>query len=184
MVLDNTEIGQISAIARVRNYDKKVSLITEGETENYLNFTVKGLVRKFFTRGDQEIITQIAKEGEFINSSVSFLTGKASEYSVETIEPSIFLSFSRDDIEKLYTANPRFQQLGRIIMTHLILQKEYWELDRIRYSTPERFKNFLISNADLFTRVPQKYLDSYLHIQPETFSRLKHTLKKSSTWLI
>jgi hypothetical protein len=31
-------------------------------------------------------------------------------------------------------------------------------------------------NPDLVLRVPQKYLASYLEIQPETFSRLKHLM--------
>lgn len=178
--MDDDEVNQIAAIARIRNYDRKVFLINTGETEQYLNLIVKGLVRKFFNKGSSEIITQIAREGEFISSSVSFLTGKPSEYCVETLEPCTFLSFSRQDIEKLYTVSSRFQQLGRIIITNLMLEKETWELDRIRYSTQERFARFLSENAELFNRVPQKFLASYLHIQPETFSRLKHTLRNPS----
>jgi CRP-like cAMP-binding protein len=98
-------------------------------------------------------------------------------YIVETIEPTTFLSFNRDNIEALYGKSKKHQQLGRLIITDLFLQKESWEMERILYSTQERFVRFVSNNSNLFQRVPQKYLASYLNIQPETFSRLKHLLR-------
>src|SRR5690348_1314929 len=92
--LTDEDLEVVTSIAEVRTYDKKVRLIDEGEFENYFNFIVKGLARKFFYKNDEEIITQLAKEGELISSSVSFLSGEKSLYIVETIEPTTFLSFS------------------------------------------------------------------------------------------
>ena len=179
--LTEEEFSQIASIAEVRTYDKKIRLIDQGEYEQYFNFILKGLARKFFYKGEEEIITQLAKEGELISSSVSFLSGGVSMYIVETIEPTTFLSFRRDNIEKLYSLDKKWQRLGRLVITDLFLQKENWELERILYSTQERFVRFLSTNSALFQRVPQKYLASYLNIQPETFSRLKHLLRTRST---
>lgn len=179
--LSGEDFNDIMQIAEVRTYDKKVRLIDQGETEEYFNFIVKGLARKFFYKGDEEIITQLAKEGELISSSVSFLSGEKSLYVVETIEPTTFLSFSRSNIEKLYSKDVKWQRLGRLIITDLFLQKENWDLERILYTTQERFVRFLSTNSNLFQRVPQKYLASYLNIQPETFSRLKHLLRTRNT---
>lgn len=175
--LTDEELEVITSIAEVRTYDKKVKLIDEGEYENYFNFIVKGLARKFFYKDEEEIITQLAKEGELISSSVSFLSGEKSLYIVETIEPTTFLSFSKDSIEMLYARDKKWQRLGRLIITDLFLQKESWDLERMLYSTQERFVRFVSNNSNLFQRVPQKYLASYLNIQPETFSRLKHLLR-------
>jgi CRP-like cAMP-binding protein len=175
--LTDEELEVVTSIAEVRTYDKKVKLIDEGEYENYFNFIVKGLARKFFYKDDEEIITQLAKEGELISSSVSFLSGEKSLYIVETIEPTTFLSFSKESIETLYARDKKWQRLGRLIITDLFLQKENWDLERMLYSTQERFVRFVSNNSNLFQRVPQKYLASYLNIQPETFSRLKHLLR-------
>lgn len=172
------EFSIMEPLLELRNYDKKVKLIDIGEEEKYLNFIVKGLARKYFYKGREEIITQIAKEGDLISSSVSFLSGAPSTYVVDTIEPTIFVSLSREAVEKLYSIHPKWQRAGRLIITDLLIQKEYWELDRMKYTTKERFIRFLTTNGDLFQRVPQKYLASYLNIQPETFSRLKHFLRK------
>lgn len=176
--LSQQEFEQLESLVEVRNFDKKIKLIDIGEEELYLNYIVKGLARKYFQKGKEEIITQLAKEGDLISSSVSFLSGNPSTYVVETIEPTTFISISRDAVNKLYSEHPKWQRAGRLIITDLLIQKEYWELDRIKFSTKERFVRFLSNNAELFQRVPQKYLASYLHIQPETFSRLKHFLRK------
>lgn len=175
--LSDEEFEEIMAIAEVRTYDKKVKLIDLGEKEEYFNFIIRGLARKFFYKGQEEIITQLAKEGELICSSVSYLSGEKSMYVVETIEPTTFLSFNKEKIEKLYEKDIKWQKLSRLIITDLFLQKEIWDLERILYNTQERFVRFVSTNSTLFQRVPQKYLASYLNIQPETFSRLKHLLR-------
>jgi len=175
--LTEEDLEEIGNIAELRTYDKKVRLVNVGEQEQYFNFIVKGLARKFFCRGEEEIITQLAVEGELISSSVSFLSGDESLYIVETIEPTTFLSFSKTNIENLYEKDRKWQRLGRLIITDLFLQKENWDLERMLYSTQERFVRFVSTHSNLFQRVPQKYLASYLNIQPETFSRLKHLLR-------
>lgn len=161
----------------VRSVDKKVRLTDINETEKYLYFVIKGLARKFFYKGKEEIITQIAREGELISSSVSYFSGLPSGYVIETVEPTTFYSLHHDRAEQLYSRYPKLERLSRLIITELFLQKEVWELERIRYSTKERFLRFMTDNPELFQRVPQKYLASYLNIKPETFSRLKHLLR-------
>ncbi len=172
--LSNEEFTLLADTLVIRNFDKKELLINAGEVENYLNFVVKGLVRKYFMKGRTEVITQIAREGEFVNSSASFLSNTPSPYVVETLEPSTFLSITRQQLEKLYEESPRIERLGRIAITHLFLQREEWEHACLRLDTRERFTHFVKNNPDLVQRVPQKYLASYLNMKPETFSRLKH----------
>ena len=171
------ELEALISSIEVRSVDKKVRLTDINETEKYLYFVIKGLARKFFYKGKEEIITQIAKEGELISSSVSYFSGTPSGYVIETVEPTTFYSLHHDRADQLYSQYPKLERLSRLIITELFLQKEVWELERIRYSTKERFLRFMNENPELFQRVPQKYLASYLNIKPETFSRLKHLLR-------
>ena len=86
--------------------------------------------------------------------------------------------FQKNDLEALFTSDKKWEKFGRKIITAFFLQIEYHNLDMIKYSTKERFVNFMKQHPDLVLRVPQKYLASYLEIQPETFSRLKHLMVK------
>ena len=164
----------------IRNFDKKQQLVKVGEVEEYLNFIIKGLARLYFFKGKTEVITNIAREGEIISSSASlFLSGTPSYYYVETLEPCTLLSLSRSQLELAYRENPKIEKLGRLMTIHFVLQKEEWELECMRLDTRERrFLRFVGNNSELMMRVPQKYLASYLNMKPETFSRLKHHVKK------
>ena len=175
--LSNEEFAFVAEKLVIRNFDKKQQLVNVGEIETHLHFIVKGLARKFFYKGKIEVITQLAREGEMISSSASFLSGMPSPYIVETIEPSTVFSISKRHLEKLYES-PRMEKAGRLIITHLFLQKEEWEQESIRMDTRGRFLHFVQNNPDLLQRVPQKYLASYLNMKPETFSRLKHLVYK------
>ena len=177
--LTDEELEMIRARMEVRELAKRQLLIQPGEQEEYLNLVAKGVLRKYFYKGREEVITQLAKEGDLISSSVSFFSGQPSQYAIEALEPSTVYSISRTHLEELYEISPKMEQLARLVITDLYLSKEKWEQDHIQFDIRQRFVNFVHNNADLIQRVPQKYIASYLNIKPETFSRLKHLLKKS-----
>ena len=178
VALTKEEFAVVADRLVIRNIEKKQLLVKAGEVEEYLNFTVKGLTRMYFYKNKTEVITNIAKEGEIISSSSSFLSASPSNYYVETLEPSTFLSISRQQLEQAYKESPSIERLGRLMTTYFVLQKEEWELECMRLDTKERFLRFVGNNPELLLRVPQKYLASYLNMKPETFSRLKHLLRK------
>jgi len=177
VALTKEEFAMVADRLVIRNFDKKQLLVKAGEVEEYLNFIVRGLARMYFYKNKTEVITNIAREGEIISSSSSFLSGTPSNYYVETLEPSTFLSISRQQLEQAYKESPSIERLGRLMTTHFVLQKEEWELECMRLDTRERFLRFVGNNPELLLRVPQKYLASYLNMKPETFSRLKHLLR-------
>ena len=178
VALTKEEFALVADRLAIRSFDKKQQLLRVGEVEEYMNFVVKGLVRMYFYKGKTEVVTNIAREGEIISSSSSFLSGTPSNYFIETLEPSTLLSISRAQLDQAYGESPRIEKLGRLMITHFVLQKEEWELECMRLDTRERFLRFMGNNPELLQRVPQKYLASYLNMKPETFSRLKHLLRK------
>jgi CRP-like cAMP-binding protein len=162
---------------RIRKYDKKQVIISIGEVENYFNFIARGLVRKFYKKGNEDIHTQISHEGQIILVQDSFLSRQPSDYSLETLEPTTLLSITHDDLEKIYSSSPRMEHLGRLIVTAIAIIQDKWQSKLIKLSPRERFLDFVQKNPRLIQRVPQKYLASLLNIKPETFSRFKHLLR-------
>lgn len=176
--LTDVEFEQILMPAiKVRKFDKKELLTKAGDVENYFNFIIKGLVRKFYQKGKHEINTQISMEGHIIHSQESFHMRNPSEYSIETIEPSTVVSISYDDLESVLAISKTMEHLGRLVITHTMMLKDRWQIQLVKMTPRERFLNFVTRNPELMQRVPQKFLASYLNIKPETFSRFKHLLK-------
>ncbi len=177
--LTDTEFDQyLEPISKIREFGKKIALIKAGEIENHFNFIIKGLIRKFYKKGNEEIITQISNEGHIIHCQESFHSRQPSDYTVETIEPSTVISISHDDLEHAFASSKKMEHLGRVVVTHTMVIKDRWQLQMVKMTPRERFLNFVTKNPDLVQRVPQKFLASFLHIKPETFSRFKHLIKE------
>jgi len=176
--LSEEEFQLLFSKLRLVNFDKKKRIVEIGEVATNVYFVLKGITRRYFYRGKQEVITHMIKEGGLMGSVISFLTGKPSRYILETIEPVIAFAISRKDLEELFKMDKKWEKFGRRVVTQFFLNIEKRNMDNIRFSTKERFINFMKQNPDLVLRIPQKYLASYLEIQPETFSRLKHLMVK------
>ena len=164
-----------------RRFEKKEIVSEAGEVEEYLNFIVHGLVRKYYLQDNDEVNTQISHEGHLIHAQESFHSRKPSEYFVETVEPTTFVSVTYDDLEKLYSRHIKLERLGRLVITYTMVQKDRWQMQMIKMPPRERFLFFVDRHPDLLQRVPQKHLASFLNIQPETFSRFKHLVKLRRT---
>jgi CRP-like cAMP-binding protein len=170
----------IRPYAEVRHFRKKQVITKEDEIEEYLNFVTKGLVRKYYKKGKAEINSQLATEGHIIHAQESFHSRTPSEYFIEAIETSTMVSITYDDLERIYSNSHKMERLGRQVITFTMVIKDRWQMNMIKLSPRERFLDFVHKNPDLLQRVPQKYLASYLNIQPETFSRFKHLLRKNN----
>lgn len=176
-ITDNEFAQYLLPVIKVRKFGKKELVTRAGEIENYFNFITKGLVRKYYKKGNQEINTQISFEGHLILSQESFHSRLPSAYYIETIEPTTFVSILYDDLEKVYAQSHRMEHLARLIITYAMVIKDNWQIQLVKMTPRERFLNFVTKNPQLMQRVPQKYLASYLNIKPETFSRFKHLLR-------
>lgn len=160
-----------------RYFQKKELVTKKGEVEQYINFVVDGLVRKFYKSSQEEITLQISNPGHFIHVQESFHTQTPSEFYVEALEPTTFVSISFENLEKIYSSNSKMERLGRLVITYTTILRDKWQMQMIKMTPRERFLRFVELNPDLLKRVPQKYLASFLNMQPETFSRFKHLLQ-------
>src|SRR3984957_8507899 len=175
--LTRHEFHQLEPYFEIREFEKKVKVIREGEVERYLNVIAWGLVRKYLPVRNKEITVQLASEGHIIHSELSFHYRVPSRSVVETIEPTVFFSISYDSLEQLYEQIPGIERLGRLMITDLFIKSDTRYFNQLRKSTRERFLEYVRNHPDMVQRVPQKYLASFLNIKPETFSRLKHLTK-------
>src|SRR5580692_4071487 len=175
--MTRSEFREMEPFLEIREFDKRVKVIGEGEVERYLNVIAWGLARKYLPVRNKEITIQLASEGHMIHSELSFHYRVPSRAVVETIEPSVFLSISYDSLEQLYERFPKVERLARLMISDLFIKKDNRYFDQLRKTTRERFLEYVKTHPQMLQRVPQKYIASYLNIKPETFSRLKHLMR-------
>jgi CRP-like cAMP-binding protein len=178
IVLSEPEFDRIIApYIQLRQFNKKQIVTKAGEVEEYMNFISKGLVRKYFLKDHDEIITQISLEGQIIHSQESFHTQTPSEYYIETMEQTTLVSISYTDLNAIYSAGAMMERMGRLIVTFVMVLNDRWQMSLLKLTPRERFLAFVQQNPQLMQRAPQKFLASLLNIQPETFSRFKHLVR-------
>lgn len=158
------------------SYDKKMRVTDIGEQENYIHWVANGVLRKYFYLGKEEVVTDLAKEGDVICVFESFVKEKPSGVIIETIEHSTLYSLSKQNIEWLCDSYPGLQRFYIALISEAFLRFERRSTEKLIYPTKETFRKFFESNKDLIRRVPQKHLASYLDLKPETYSRFKHLL--------
>src|SRR5947199_10673574 len=83
-----------------RQFDRKSIIVAPGEIDQYFNYIVKGVARKYIISGKKEITLQLSTEGHFIHSELSFHTLTPSLCFVEAIEPCLFLSICHDYLNR------------------------------------------------------------------------------------
>ena len=157
---DDIEFAGISKFVEVRNFNAKDQLTKIDEVDQYLNFILKGVIRRYFLRGKEEIVSHITKEGDMICSPISFFSNSKSFYVIEAVEDCTVVSISRDNLEKMFSSSDRFERLGRLVIIEWLVQQCEWENVRVRLSPKERFLyfvNFLFfSGFTFFVTFPRR----------------------------
>lgn len=176
--LSEADFKLLSPYFEIRSFGKKEVIAPAGVVDDYLNMVVQGLVRKYIPVRNREVTIQLATEGHLIQSEISFHQRIPSEVVIETIEPTILVSMHHRNVQDALQKLPFGEALGRIIISYMFIKKDDRSYRQLKYNTRERFLDFIKTNPHMLQRVPQKILASYLNIEPETFSRLKHLVAR------
>jgi CRP-like cAMP-binding protein len=169
----DTEIAILQQVAVVRHFKKKQDVLATGEIEQYISCVAKGLVSKYIMCNNKPLCTEFAAEGNVVCSNSSFGSQLPSEYGIEAVENTTLISFTIEGLEWLYQQSPVFFEFGKIIVASSFFKCEEREIMLMKYDAQNRFNYFMETKGDLFLRLPQTLIASYLNIQPETFSKLK-----------
>jgi CRP-like cAMP-binding protein len=164
----------------VRHFEKGDIITCEGETEQFMNIVLKGLVIKYLRLNNHSSVLQLAVENQIINSEISFLRQTPSQVFLEAIEPTTLLSLRYDKRQQLLIDFLKGEEMSRKMMEAMYVRKDERKNRMKRMTIREQFLYYIDRNPDMLQRVPQKYLASYLNIKPETFSRLKHLVAKKA----
>jgi CRP-like cAMP-binding protein len=175
MPLLEAEKKAIIDLAIFRTFKKGTVLLKEGEFSKDNYFVIKGCLRTYYVIEGEERTTAFYTEFESLAPLCS-VTNKPSEQYVSCVEESMVL-VSNPEMEQIsFQKFPRFETLCRILSEKL-MAKTQASFDDFKTSSPEqRYLNLLRSRPDLFQRVPQHQLASYLGIKPESLSRIRKRL--------
>lgn len=153
-------------------------LLREGEVSKHAFLIEKGCLRTWFNNDGRDITTQFFFEGEGVSSIESIRTNQPSFYSIESIEPCIIQSISKEDLAFVLDNSPEIKLEMEQHLFNRFLQCQKLLLSYIKDSPQQRYEQILKQRPDIIKRVPQHYIASYLGVTTVHLSRIKSKLAR------
>jgi cAMP-binding proteins - catabolite gene activator and regulatory subunit of cAMP-dependent protein kinases len=171
-------INQRTFLYRIR---KNELLVATGNMCPNIYLIRKGVLRSFVKEGIKEITTWIAGEHELVTSITSLGLQQPARENIQAIEDCELFGLSNDDLEYLYDHFPEMNLVGR-----KLLEKYYRDAEERAFiarltEATAKYKHFVVTKNELLTRVPLKYIASYLGVTLETLSRIRSKLSRTSS---
>ena len=179
MQTDPEQEDRILNCFRRDEFGRKEQIFLPGDTQTRHYLVEEGLVRLFLTSEEgREFNILFAREGQIIGD---LATPSPTSYSLETIEPTSCWSVSHSDMNELLRTFPGQSSTdpsSYILRSYIFLQKRLVSI--LTGNAEQNFLEFREKQPELFRRLPQYHIASYLGISPEFLSKvIARTSRKS-----
>lgn len=154
---------------------KKNTILEEaGKVHKHHNFIVSGYMRIYHISIDgEEVVTDLNDGPRFFTSFDHFMNGTPSNEHLHCITDCELLRITKDDME--YTAKIGETQLAysMLILQEALEKRKQRNIDLSTLTAKERYDKLRENQPSIIQNVPQKYIASYLGINPGSLSRIR-----------
>lgn len=175
-IISKEGIEDLNSRLKSNKIKKGDKLLSYGQICKEIFFVTKGCLRLYYISDGVEITVWFSFEDNSAIELSSFLSGAPTEYFIEAIEDSEYLSLSKAELLQLYVAHPEMESIVRRFWEDVILSLLQRFTALQKDSAEDRYRS-LINQDNYLQRVPQKYLASYIGVTPTSLSRIKRNLK-------
>lgn len=178
MPLSEEEIEAIVETMTIKEYKKGSVLLKEGQVSTEAYFVLEGCVRQFYLVNGEEKTNNFFTEEQWVISMQSFGQQKPSAHYLDCCIDSSLVVGNRDKEESLYKRFPKLETISRKVMEKVFAEQQEI-MSSFTTDTPEqRYLKLLKSRPDLFQKIPQYQIASYVGVKPESLSRIRKRLFK------
>jgi CRP-like cAMP-binding protein len=171
------ELEQFEATAIVKKLKRREYLLRSGEVCHHMAFVERGCLRLYRTDdAAEEHILRFAIENWWITDAESFRTGLPAIGSIDALEDTQVLLWSKENFELLKREIPTFGALENQLAGRNLDAQVNRLYATISHTAEERYHAFVQAFPDFYRRIPLHMIASYLGVSRETLSRIrKHT---------
>lgn len=163
----------------LKSFKKGDFILKEGQVAVDTYFVMEGCVREYIMLDGEEKTTNFFTEDQWIISLNNFNDQKPSEVHLICVEDTTVSVGNEEQAQKMFKVFPRFETIARaIVESNFIEQKKL--LNSYLTDTPEdRYFKLLKSRPDIFQRIPQYLIASYIGVKPESLSRIRKRISQN-----
>lgn len=178
--LSSEEIDAIDVTMSMKLFKKGTLLLKENQYSSDVYFVLEGIVRLFYEADGTEKTSDFFTEGQWVLSTNSVTQNTPSKHFLECSTDCKLLVGNSEKGEYLYKKYPNLETISRKLMNQIFIEQQTKIETYILDSPKERYLKLLKSNSELFQKIPQYQIASYIGVTPESLSRIRKRLTKES----
>lgn len=172
-LLTAEDIELILETSNVQKFKKGSVLLREGQVSKECYSVLKGIVREYYIVDGEEKTTAFFTEGQAVNSFTSSSNGVPSKHFFVCASDCILAIGNQSLEEEMCKKIPKLEAIIRKEVERLSGEAQDDFASFITSSPEQRYLKLLETRPDLFHRIPQHQIASYLGIKPESLSRIR-----------
>lgn len=173
------ELEYIANIFKHKTVKKNHHLLKCGDICKDIVFVQTGCLRLYYMKEDVDISVWFAFPQSSAIEIYSFISEQASNYYIQAIEDSDVYYLSKDELNNLYTYQPKMQTMMRNFWEDVIINL-LTRFTALQTDSAEKRYTDLLRNPKYLEKIPQKYLASFIGVTPTSLSRIRKQLAKNN----
>ncbi len=172
--ITEAEVARMMELAKITLLKKKEHLFMEGQVAKYVGFVNKGCLKYYrLDETGEEHIIYFAVEEWWIGDLSSFYSAQPSTFNLQALEPSELFLYTVATFDTIRSEIPSFDQYCKIRHAKANDARLETMMSQRADSAELRYTKLLERFPDIFQRVPQHLIASYLGIKPQSLSRIR-----------
>ena len=170
----------IESIIIFQSLKKSETLLRNEQIAKYIHFVCNGALRAYITDyNGNDYNKNIFLETDFAGSTVSYLLGTPSNFTLEALEDTILISLDYKKYRKYVDENIDLKNFYiAYLENNWVIEKEQREISLVMENATERYLKLLHQHPNIDQRIQQLHLASHLGITPTQLSRIRKNLQK------
>jgi len=177
--LSEEEAAAIEESMCVKKFKKGEYILREGQVSIDTYFILQGLVREYLLVDGEDKTTNFFSEEQWIISLNNFNDQNTATHNLVCMEDTEVSYANEQQAQEMFKKFPRFETISRAIVEADFAEHKKQLTSYLTDSPEQRYLKLLKSRPDIFQRVPQYHIASYIGVKPESLSRIRKRLTQN-----
>jgi len=173
-ILNDEEIAYITGCFEERLCKAGDHFFAPGQISDQLGFVDTGIFRVYIANGEDEEATKyFLRKNQFMMDIESFYNNTPTDSGIQAVTEARLFLIDRAGWQQCSERIPKLFMLTKSL-TEAALINKIKDNDFLHFGTAsQKYQEFVRRYPDLALHVPLQYIASYLHITPQSLSRIR-----------
>ena len=177
--ITDAEFTDAISYFREHSLNKGDYFVKQNHVCRHIGFIVKGTLRNYYINDKAEETTScFCTEGNLTTSYKSFILQQPSNLILQAIEDTKLLTIDYNNLQKLYSQSPIWQNIGRVVAEQEYIVMEQYASMLNNETAKEKYLRLLKEQPNVLQKANIEHIASYLGVTRRTLSRIRKEITR------